>query len=56
MDEMQKTLSGRDERVELAKAAVLDYFERGESGELLSLGAKYSQMIEPFEWSPERSR
>jgi hypothetical protein len=44
------------ERTEWAKAVVLDYFERGESKELLLLAQKFSPMIEPFEWSPERSK
>ena len=44
-----------EERAELAKAVILDYFERGESEELLSLAQKFSQMIEPFEWSPGMS-
>ena len=39
-----------EERAELAKAVILDYFERGEREELLSLAQKFSQMIEPVEW------
>ncbi len=42
-------------RTELAKAIILDYFERGENDELLDLARKFAPMIEPFEWSPERS-
>ncbi len=43
-------------RTEWAKAIILDYFERGENAELLELAGKFSPMIEPFEWSPERSK
>ena len=42
-------------RLEWAKAIILDYFERGENDELLDLARKFVPMIEPFEWSPERS-
>lgn len=42
-------------RLEWAKAIILDYFERGENDELLELARKFAPMIEPFEWSPDRS-
>lgn len=42
-------------RLEWAKAIILDCFERGENDELLELSHKFAPMIEPFEWSPERS-
>ncbi len=41
-----------EELAELAKAVSLDYFERGESEELLSFAQKFSQMVEPVEWWP----
>lgn len=42
-------------RLEWAKAIILDYFERGETDELLELASKFAPKIEPFEWSPESS-
>lgn len=40
-------------RLGWAKTIILDYFDRGESNELLELASKFAPMIDPFEWSPE---